>query len=69
MAQIAIILNGEQKLIAPKTSIAALIQDLELDISKIAIEKNLEIVAPEGFDDNILSAGDKVEIVCFIGGG
>jgi thiamine biosynthesis protein ThiS len=42
---------------------------LELDAKKIAIEKNYEIIFPEDFAKNILNAGDKIEIVHFIGGG
>ena len=67
--KLSIILNGEERLIEPKTSITKLITNLELAINKIAIEKNYEIIMPEDFDNNILVEGDKIEIVHFIGGG
>ena len=69
MAKIKITLNGEGKFIEPKTSIKNLLEVLELDAKKIAIEKNYEIIFPEDFAKNILNAGDKIEIVHFIGGG
>lgn len=69
MAKIKITLNGEDKFIAPKTSIKNLLEELELDIKKIAVENNYEIILPEEFEENILSEGDRVEIVHFIGGG
>ncbi len=69
MSKIKITLNGEDKFIALETSIKNLLEELELDIGKIAIEKNYEIILPEDFEDNFLNEGDKIEIVHFIGGG
>ena len=69
MPKINILLNGEEKLIEAKTSIKKLIDELELDVKKIAIEKNYEIILPKHFESEALSAGDKIEIVHFIGGG
>ncbi len=69
MSKVKITLNGEDKLVAANTSIKNLLAELELDIKKIAIEKNYEIILPEDFGDNILSDGDQIEIVHFIGGG
>ena len=69
MAKIKITLNGEDKFIAEKTSIQNLLEELELDVKKIAIEKNYEIIMPEEFGDSVLSEGDRIEIVHFIGGG
>ncbi|MFT7099234.1 MAG: sulfur carrier protein [Rickettsiales bacterium] len=43
--------------------------DLDLDVKKIAIEKNYEIILPEEFGKNMLNDGDRIEIVHFIGGG
>ena len=48
---------------------AQLILDLELDIKKIAVEKDLQIVNPDQFLEVILDEGSQVEIVHFIGGG
>ena len=69
MSKVKITLNGEDKFLAEKTSLKNLLEQLELDVKKIAIEKNYEIIMPEDFGDNILSEGDRVEIVHFIGGG
>lgn len=69
MSEIKIFLNGEEKKLAKKLTIAELLADLELDVKKIAIEKDLEIVAPENFTEVILDEGSRVEIVHFIGGG
>ncbi|MES2677097.1 MAG: sulfur carrier protein ThiS [Pseudomonadota bacterium] len=69
MAKIKITLNGDDKFIEPKSSLKNLLEELELDVKKIAIEKNYEIILPEDFAGNILSEGDRIEIVHFIGGG
>lgn len=69
MAQIKIILNGEEKSFEQGTTIANLIDILELDLNKIAVERNLEIVDIDNFSQVILNDGDKMEIVHFIGGG
>ncbi|MFT6219398.1 MAG: thiamine biosynthesis protein ThiS [Myxococcota bacterium] len=67
--KIRIILNGEEKFVAGNIAIDNLILNLELDVKKIAIEKNYEIILPEEFAKNMLSEGDRIEIVHFIGGG
>ncbi|MBP7709908.1 MAG: sulfur carrier protein ThiS [Rickettsiales bacterium] len=64
-----ITLNGEEKILEKKISVAQLIADLELDVKKIAVEKDLEIVNANQFAEIILDEGSSVEIVHFIGGG
>lgn len=66
---IKIFLNGEEKSVKSGTNVADLILELELDVKKIAVEKNLEIVLPEKFAETFLDEGAKIEIVHFIGGG
>lgn len=69
MEKITIILNGEERKINSGESIKKLLEELNLDAKKIAIEKNYEIIMAEDFEKNILCAQDKIEIVHFIGGG
>ena len=69
MSKIKILLNGEEKFLDRKISVAQLIADLELDVKKIAVEKDLEIVNPNQFLEVMLDEGSRVEIVHFIGGG
>ena len=44
MSKIKITLNGEDYYIKENQSISNLVEELDLDIAKIAIERNLEIV-------------------------
>lgn len=69
MSQIEIILNGSKKLLPRAMTIADLVSELELDIKKIAVEKDLEIVIPSQLKKTLLENGSKIEIVHFIGGG
>jgi thiamine biosynthesis protein ThiS len=69
MSKIKILLNGEEKFLEQKISVAQLIVDLELDVKKIAVEKDLEIVNPDQFLEVMLDEGSRIEIVHFIGGG
>ena len=69
MSQIKIFLNGEEKSLSKKMTILELLQDLELDSKKIAVEKDLEIVNQNNFASVILDEGARIEIVHFIGGG
>jgi len=69
MSKVKIILNGEEKILERKMTIAELISELELDVKKIAVEKDLEIVGCEQFHEVIIDEGNRIEIVHFIGGG
>jgi thiamine biosynthesis protein ThiS len=62
-------INGEERRVASKTSIAALIAELGLDAKRVAVERNLEIVPRSTFADVAIEDGDEFEIVHFVGGG
>lgn len=69
MSAVKIILNGEEKTLPKQMNIDELLDFIELEKDKIAIEKDLEIVNPDDFSQINLSGGEKLEIVHFIGGG
>ncbi len=64
-----IYINGEEKLVAPELNLATLIEQLELGVSRFAVEVNAELVPRSTFDQHHLQPGDRVEIVQAIGGG
>jgi thiazole synthase len=64
-----ITLNGEDRRLESALSVRGLLGQLGLDASKIAVERNLEIVPRSRYDEVTLADGDKLEIVHFIGGG
>lgn len=69
MTKINFLLNGNPYSIDKDSNISKLIKILELDPKKIAIEKDLEIIAPENFNNTFLQDNCRIEIVHFIGGG
>ncbi|MDP3369950.1 MAG: sulfur carrier protein ThiS [Brevundimonas sp.] len=60
--------NGEDRSVAAGT-ILALVEELGLDVRKVAVERNLEIVPRSVHATTTLAEGDRVELVQFVGGG
>lgn len=64
-----IILNGESAETNDEATVATLLQQLEIDKMRVAVEHNAMIVPKNNYETQLLSAGDKIEIVHFVGGG
>ena len=64
-----IALNGEEREIAPATSITQLLHEAGYADRRVAVEINREIVPRSRHAEQLLHAGDRVEIVHAIGGG
>lgn len=64
-----ITVNGVEREVKPGTSIAALIEQLQLRTDRIATERNREVVPKAKYAETALQDGDKLEIVTFVGGG
>ena len=64
-----IFLNGEKKTIPHGFTVAALVSFLDLVPQRLAIEYNLQILKREDWDKKVISSGDRIEIVHFVGGG
>jgi thiazole synthase len=62
-------INGETKAFSGDLTLSALLAQLNLDPRKIAIERNLEIVPKSAYAETVLTDGDRLEIVNFVGGG
>jgi sulfur carrier protein len=69
MSEISIQLNGERRSIASGLTLVGLLRMLELDPRKVAVERNLEIAPRSDYDAIKIEAGDRLEIVQFVGGG
>ena len=64
-----IILNGEERALDNVKTLTGLVESLGLDVRKVAVERNLEIVPRSAYGATNLTDGDRIEIVHFIGGG
>jgi thiamine biosynthesis protein ThiS len=62
-------LNGDPHEIPAPLSISALLQTLEIDARRVAVELNLTVVRKTAYDSSVVNDGDEVEIVNFVGGG
>lgn len=66
---IAITVNGEQREAKPGSTVSDLLREMGLDSGRVAIERNLEILSRPEWQRTVLAAGDRYEIVQFVGGG
>jgi sulfur carrier protein len=64
-----IYLNGENREVFEGITIAALIEELKLAGKPVAVEVNRELVTKSLHAESRLKAGDRVEVVSFVGGG
>ena len=62
-------INGEERTFEEALSVEQLLGRIGLDPRKVAVERNLEIVARSTYPQTPLADGDRLEIVHFIGGG
>jgi len=64
-----ITLNGDPLDVPGPVTVAALLESLEIDVRRVAVEHNLVILKRTAFDQTLVREGDNVEIVNFVGGG
>ena len=69
MSKIKITLNGEEFNLDNDKTVFDLVNELNLDLRKIAVELNYQIIQIDNFSDLKINEGDTIEIVHFIGGG
>lgn len=66
---VEIYFNGQPQIVAPGTSIAGLLAQLEIQPRQVAVEVNLELVPRTRHAEHLLAAGDRLEVVTLVGGG
>ena len=64
-----ITLNGERFDLEAPLSVTALLEKLDIDPRRVAVEHNLSILKRQRFPEVVVGDGDSVEIVNFVGGG
>ena len=64
-----ITLNGDTHSIPGPLSVTELLSRLEIDARRVAVELNLAVVKKAAYDSSVITDGDEVEIVNFVGGG
>jgi len=66
---VTVLVNGEPREIACEASLLDLLQRLDLDPRIVVVEHNRHIVRRPALASTTLHAGDRVELVHFVGGG
>lgn len=69
MTKISITLNGENIEIKKGLTLLDLVEQFQLDLKKIAIEKDFKIINLQDLSKIVIDDNSKIEIVHFIGGG
>ena len=68
-ALMTIKLNGDPHDLPGPLSVSALLEQLEIDARRVAVELNLDVVKKSAYASSVIKDGDEVEIVNFVGGG
>jgi sulfur carrier protein len=61
--------NGQDRELEEGTTIAQLLEQLELDPRMLAVERNLSLVSRTQHASTPLAEGDRIEVVTLVGGG
>ena len=64
-----IILNGERFELERPVTVSKLLEQLNIDPRRVAVEHNLVVLKRAAYDSTLLKEGDEVEVVNFVGGG
>ena len=66
---INIVLNGEPFELERPVTVSKLLEQLNIDPRRVAVEHNLVVLKRAAYDSTLLKKGDEVEVVNFVGGG
>jgi sulfur carrier protein len=66
---VTITVNGEPRAAGVDATVVDLLRELGLNVGRVAIERNLEILPRPKWQETRVAAGDRYEIVQFVGGG
>jgi sulfur carrier protein len=67
--EIELVVNGQPRQIASGATVKDLIAALGLAGKPVAVERNREVVPRGKHGETPLAAGDRIEVVTFVGGG
>jgi len=66
---VVVIVNSKQQTLEDGASVARLLECLNMQQKRVAVEVNAELVTKGEWPAFKLSDGDRIEIVSFVGGG
>jgi thiamine biosynthesis protein ThiS len=66
---VVITLNGDRFELPGPVTVGDLLRRLDIDPRRVAVEHNLAVLKRAAFDDTLVTEGDQIEVVNFVGGG
>ena len=66
---IPVVVNGAERRLPRGLTLQAVLEHFDLDPRAVVVEHNREIVRREALDEVTVTAGDRIELVHFVGGG
>ena len=69
MLNMQVVVNGRPEDVEEGSTVAALLDRLNLAPVRVAVEINEELVPRRTFAETVVQTGDRIEIVTFVGGG
>ena len=62
-------LNGKVREVAEGITIRRLLEELGLHPMRVAVQRNLDIIKRERYEEVVLQPGDTIEVLTFMAGG
>lgn len=69
MPDMRVLVNGEVREVPEGTTVAALLDRMDLGGRRLAVERNQEIVPRSAYAQTLLHDQDRIEVVHAVGGG
>ena len=64
-----IFVNGEERPLMQSVTLAGILEELGYETTRVAVERNQEIIPRSQYDTVMVNDGDHLEVVRFVGGG
>jgi thiamine biosynthesis protein ThiS len=69
MPELQATVNGTSRNLPPGCTVKHLLEILEVDPARVAVERNEEVVPRAAWPTTVIDDGDRIEVVTFVGGG
>ncbi len=64
-----LMVNGKKLEVTVGATITTVLEELNINPLRVAVQLNLEIIKRERYEETVLKAGDRLEIITFMAGG
>lgn len=64
-----LMVNGKKLEVPDGATITTVLEELNINPLRVAVQRNLEIIKRERYEETMLKSGDRLEIITFMAGG